>query len=325
MRKRFGWLFLSIMMIFSGLIIITGWTDDDVKVLLRFNSTKGKVYTITSTIMTQTLQTIKGKDMKVTLENVVKMKYIIDDVDADGIVTITATYTGIKIKQNGMQGVVEYDSESENPINPVPPAVKGLVALIGTSLTAKMDSRGKVLEIQGLDALLNKMLDNLGSDKNDPNVAKFLANFKKQFSDQSFKEMFQSMTAPYPEAPVGIGDSWKTTMTLTQIIPMILETTYTVKENKNGILVLDITSSMQPNGEASLDLGVAQLSYNISGDQEGTMEIQTASGMTLRSHAKQHLTGQMKMVSDKEKGANLTWPISMDSEISMEAIEEATP
>jgi hypothetical protein len=133
------------------------------------------------------------------------------------------------------------------------------------------------------------------------------------------------MTAPFPENPVGIGDTWKSTMTLTQMVPLTLENTYTVKKNENGLLALDVDSVMKTNGDAVIDLGVVQLSYNIAGTQEGTMEIETATGMVIRNLVKQHLNGQMKMVSDKEKGTTLTWPMAMDSEISMEITEEATP
>jgi hypothetical protein len=175
------------MMIFSGLLVSTGWAKD--KVLLRLNGTKGKVYNITSVIKTQTFQTINEKDMKSTLENVIKMKYIIDDVDSDGNITITATYKEIKTKQSGSQGNFEYDSE--NPTDPVPPAAKGLVALIGTSFTGKIDSRGKVLEIQGLDVMINKMLNNLGTDQNDPNTAKVLASLKNNLAINLSRKCFK--------------------------------------------------------------------------------------------------------------------------------------
>jgi len=62
-------------------------------------------------------------------------------------------------------------------------------------------------------------------------------------------------------------------------------------------------------------VGAIQLSYEISGEQQGTMDLNESTGWTIGAELKQTLAGKVTM-------GDISWPVSIDSKITMEAPKE---
>ena len=55
---------------------------------------------------------------------------------------------------------------------------------------------------------------------------------------------------------------------------MLLESTWTLKERRNGVAVIAVRASIRPNPNAQpVQLGTAKVKYALSGDMSGTTGI----------------------------------------------------
>lgn len=97
------------------------------------------------------------------------------EVDAEGVATVQFVYERMKVKVGSPNGNFDFDSEwpiARDAGNPIAPAVRHLV---GKSITARIDSKGQLLDMQSIDTT--------GAD---PNVARMLADL---INPDSFRQL----------------------------------------------------------------------------------------------------------------------------------------
>ncbi|OGC43382.1 hypothetical protein A2Y85_08515 [candidate division WOR-3 bacterium RBG_13_43_14] len=79
--------------------------------------------------------------------------------------------------------------------------------LLGQSFTMTVSSRMKIVALEGLDEMVDRMIDNLDIPEG-MSREQMKENFQNQFGDESMKETMEQMFAFYPELPVRKGDTW---------------------------------------------------------------------------------------------------------------------
>lgn len=301
-------------LIISILIIATAFSED--KVLLRINLQKNKSYLMKTSVSQIITQTVNEKDMKINQLIGMNMTYNILDVDPNGISTIKITYSAIQFFQDGPTGKIEYDSSK--PSKDLAPAAQGFAALVGQSLTVKMTSTNKLIEIQGV----NEILDNLARKfSNNTATNAIMNNLKGLFDDESLKQMFEGDMA-YPENPVSLGDSWAQKVTLSKIMPMIIEKNFTLKERNNGVAIIETKATVKSNESAPpMNLGTASVQYTLTGTYEGTLDLDEKTGMTLKSTIFLKISGNLLMTLSSKSDQSYTFPIKIDSVSTSELSE----
>ncbi len=141
------------------------------------------------------------KNISILLDVTGSLSQSCEEVDKDGIATIEFKYDEMNATVNVVNVATSQLRMSEDgttmTVNgkdqPVPDAVQ---ELMGRTLTLKMDERGHVREIKGLE----KVQEALRKAK--------LENF-------NLEQLLQQSQAFLPEEPVSVGDSWKHTLTVT--------------------------------------------------------------------------------------------------------------
>jgi hypothetical protein len=82
---------------------------------------------------------------------------------------------------------------------------------------------------------------------------------------------------------------------------------------------VDVYSNVKSNPEAvPLETTPFQVSFDISGAQQGTMTLDEGTGWTVSAQVTQTLAGEIEM----EMGEKMSWPISSKSTTRLEALEE---
>lgn len=312
-------LFGILVVVLAVSIVALGNSATD-RVQLRLHLQEGKSYNIQMTIDQKISQTIQGQRQDMTQTMGMGYSFDVVEVDENGMVSVKFTYHSVRLKQAGAMGTIEYDSSS--PPDVVPPPARAFAALMGEGFSVKFSPEGHVKDVWGVDTMITNMMEKLDIPEG-PMKDSMEQNLRNQYSDQALKQMMENMFAIYPDRLVGIGDSWTKRIVISRGFPMILDNTWTLKSRKDGVAIIEAHSTVKPNLEAAPEeigsMGV--ISYNLSGKQEGTMEMEEATGMTIRSKLTQQLSGQVMMKPTPQMPEGMSWPISMESTISYETLE----
>ena len=291
-------------------------SQDTGKVQFRLRLQEGQSFrseTVNRQVITQS---ILGKDQKVDQTMGTTYRYDVQSVAPDGTATIKVSYEAMKMAMDSPAGKVEYDSK--NPPAEIPSVAKGVAAMLGQSFTMQMNSRGQVTEVEGLGALLDRVLSHL--DLPDEAAKEMTGKMlKNQFGDDAMIGAMQLMMPTYPEEPVGGGDTWTKTTNVTMGFPMQMENTYTLKSRAGGMATLAVQTKIRSDPDAEpVSMGPVQMTYNISGRRSGQVVLHETVGWTISSKMAMEFKGDVKVIGMPGMAEGTTWPISCTGEMAVE-------
>lgn len=168
----------------------------DEKVTLRWKFEKGQVLRYE---MTQTSQTdVNGMEMSQEMLFGYTMEVVA--VDDQGEAELKTTYDRVKFKMSGM---MESDYDSDRDGEPADAMTRMMAAFAGKTFTMRMDVRGKIRKVEGMEKILEEMTKTM-EEEGIPTET-----IKQMFDDERMGSMMQSGFALLPEDAVGKGDSWE--------------------------------------------------------------------------------------------------------------------
>ena len=197
-------------------------------------------------------------------------------------------------------------------------------SMVGMEIVMKLTPKGDIASIEGIEAMLEKMVEKMGSD--DPNMAQSMKEMMKNFmGEDNLKEMNNGMFAGLPDGLVGVGDMWYDTMNLGTGFPIDLDVTYVLRDRKEGIAFIDMVSKIDMGDEKSslIEMQGMKMNMQISGIQSGTFEVDETTGWSVRSSMDQKFSGVIKMAPSPQMPEGMTIPITMESKITAEPMGES--
>lgn len=299
--------------LFSTLCATTLSAADKVQLALRLK--EGQTYK-TQFVSDQTIkQTIQGQqlDMKQTMG--FTYTFAVQKVDAQGTADCRVAYESVVFKQGGPTGETEYDSA--NPPETVPDQAKPFAALVGQGFTMRVGATGKVTDVTGANAIMDKVLQAVEV----PDGAMrdtIREQLKGQFGDDAVRAQMEQVLAIYPDGPVGVGDSWTRTIAIAAGYPLLMENTYTYRGSKEGMAQVDVSSKLSRNPDGKpLKLGPMTIDFDVTGTQKGQMSIIEATGWVDQCSLEQKFGGTVKMEGAPGATAAMSWPIEAESTVRM--------
>jgi hypothetical protein len=306
MSKKRILTFVGLLVIVALLVSCGGGTK---KLDLKLRLEPGKSYGA-KMIADQTItQTLMGQTQTITQSIGMGYTYQVQSVDPDGSMWVKITYDWVSYKQDSPMGKVSYDSA--NPPATVPQAAIGYAALVGRGFSAKITPTGEMTDVRGADQMVAEILGamNLPAGSARDQVEALL---RTQLSDEALKDSFEKAALFYPDKPIAVGDSWSGQIALASGMPMILDTTWTLKARKNGVATVETRSDARPNpGAKPLELAGMSISYELSGVQSGSMDLDEKTGWLLGGTLKQDVSGKVSAMGT-------SWPITIVSNIRFE-------
>ena len=262
-------------------------------------------------------QTIGGQEQKI--EQTIGIGYDLDvkNVEPNGNAWVSYTYRWAKYIQKGAGGSVVYDSSEKG--SPVPPMAQGFAALLEETFSLKTTPKGKVETVEGLQAIR----DNVGKKLPEGPMKEAMMMGLKQFiNEEGIKEQTESSMAIYPEEPVAIGDSWRKTVALTQGAAMTVENEWILKDRRNGVSFIEVKSNIKSNPNAEpMAMGPTKIRYELSGKQQGLIEIEELTGRLIRSKTNQEISGQIKVEVTGQQSQEMPIPVKIDGIVTCEMTE----
>jgi hypothetical protein len=284
---------LAIAALVAVVVLLTpaaGRAADDT-VDLKLNLEKDHEYKLIITVEQNIVQWIMENEMEMDQTIVFGETFKVTDIAEDGTYTIEVTMGPVAMKMKSQMGSFEFDSE--NPPDEIPAPARVLAAFVDQVFTMKMTPQGKVVELSGMDKMLESMKDAF-DDVDEQTRGQMIEQMKKQFGDDGFKEMMENFTAIYPHKPVGVGDSWEQEVILARVFPLIANVTYTLAERKDGVASLKVDGTFEPNpkGEPT-KMGDMTMKVALKGTQEGTLQIDEATGWFVAGEMTQKMEGEV--------------------------------
>lgn len=297
-------------------VAMAGLTAAPDQLTLRLRLEKGRTYGAKMISAQKVTQSLMGQDQVIIQTVGFGYRLEVTAVDPAGVMTVQCTYDSCRFKQEGPLGAVEYDSA--NPPEWIPETAQGFAALVGLGFTVRLEPNGRTVDLAGLDTMIARMLDRMGlSEQTDKD--QIAQTLKTQYGSESMKRSLGNIFIQYPEQPLGAGASWTREVRVTEGFPMILAGTYTLTGRKGGVAALKVHATVAPNKEAPpQDLQGMKMRYELAGEQDGTMEIDEATGLPLRAVFRQKLAGQVTATMGPGKADTMTFPIAIEGETRIE-------
>ncbi|MEM0997681.1 MAG: DUF6263 family protein [Bacteroidota bacterium] len=256
------------------------------KIQLEFNVEPGTVHKM----LVKTDQTVAQKVMGMSQEvgNAIEMyiKQEVKAVDDQGVATVEVTYERVKMTMdNPMMGKQTYDSDNKDDEDSM--LGMGYKGLIGNSFIMKMDKRAQVVDVSGVENLYGDLFDELGDEQ-------LSAQLKNSFGPEAMKKNMQQMATVFPDVLIGEGDTWGAETGMAGEFGLNLETTYKVDLIDADKCVLAMESEVKTDEDAGIDMGGMKVSYDITGEQTGNIEVDRKTGLVIRGEMEQDLKGEVE-------------------------------
>ncbi|NJK83612.1 MAG: hypothetical protein HC912_07120 [Saprospiraceae bacterium] len=279
--------------LFSTLIIahllFSACSSSKKAIELTLQPTGNQSFIYVSTNTTETSVSMMGMDQKILMEQTAKQQYDIKKVNSDGTFDLTVTTKSMKMEQVNPMMNMRFDSD--NPANNEPEGMMdGLSNMIGKSFDVVVDKQGDVKSVSMEGKLFDGVFDNV------PGGEQMAAQFESQFGESAIKSALNQTLGFFPDKPVKVGDSWVKSTTSEMGMKLDLQTTYTLKERKNGNASIEFVSNVATSpSEAPLEMMGMTMSYDMKGTLKGTILVNEKTGWAIKNSGEQSMKGKMNM------------------------------
>jgi hypothetical protein len=284
---------------------------------LEWKLPKGKTYYQRTVIDQVITQTVMGQEQKMEQSIRTGLKLQVLDVDPQGNMRIQHTFLWSRLKQNNPMMQVDYDSSRQTP---VPAGAEAFAGLIGQSYTIRLTPKGKVLDVNGVEQLREAVLKKLpaGAD------ATVGMNPVAMYIDKgSVRQMTEANMDIYPDKPANVGDSWTREKSVAMGFTMITQSKWTLQKEAGGVATIGLAATIRtdPNSPP-MDSGGMKVKGNLTGTQEGTLQVAEATGVITTSKERQLLKGEIQVGAAADAQPMMTIPMTIDTQVTGEMSEQ---
>ncbi len=296
------------------------------KIDLKLNLTAGQKFGSKTIVSQKVSQTMNGQAITSAQDITIEVISEVLSVDAENIATVKMTYESFRAKGSVSSpgGSFEYDSDNPtaDPNNPQAAMMSQMFnRMKGVEFVMKLSDKGQIVDVEGFDEMLEKMF----SVMEDPEQAKAMIDMMKNImSEDKLKEMNSEMFATFPDGAVGIGDMWDNIISVGGAgMPIDIDTTYMLKERKDGVAVLGVTSKMDMGNEDSKLIEVEGMKMNmqLTGTQNGTMKIDEATGWVIGGETTMNFSGSVKILPSEHMPEGMTIPMTIEGTTMVEPFD----
>ena len=282
----------------------------------RFDPELGAPYAGTTTTVTRTQTQMQGMDLEVSMS--MRMDHdVVFEAGSDETVVGRYTTTSVSAEMGGMPGLDQMPFDLNDLYQ----------GMVGVTFTMVMTRDGEMVEFDGLEAMMEGMLDRLEA----PDEVRGMVNqfLEDNLSEDQMKQMTGQSGLSMPGHPVAVGDTWTDSVSA---LGIEVETTYTLTGRSDGLASIDATATVSGAEDSGFEFpglesmpGVEMRFEHLSGALEGSYELDESTGLTsaytMNMTMETDMVMEMPQVEDQPAGAS---SMSMSMSMSMEATVEGT-
>jgi len=307
---------IAIAVLVAVALLLAGPATAADTVQFKLHADKGTQFKMNVTVDQDITQEFMGQELAIEQTMGFGTTFKVTDVDADGALTVEVKYDSVLFKQESAMASVEYDST--DPPDDIPMQAAAFAALVGRGFTMKLSPTAQILEIKGVDKMIDEIMESMDVPEGVP-VEQVKNDLKRQFGDEGLKQQMQQMFRMLPDKPVGVGDSWDDEVTVGGMMPVITKSKYTVKAIENGAATIEVETTIAPDEKAKpVEMGNSTMAMKMTGNQKGTTQVDLKTGFPLKISMDQKVTGTITITSDELPGGEMEIPMTIESTIAVE-------
>ncbi|OHD56045.1 MAG: hypothetical protein A2Y33_11370 [Spirochaetes bacterium GWF1_51_8] len=255
------------------------------KALLRMNLQKDDTFTFITETRQTIIQTVDKKAMEI--EQIVhnEFEYLVESVDEKTNYNLKIVFKNITIDMNadGMKMKMSSDTNGLPDDLATRISSKMLNSMVDMPFNVVIDHLGEVVEVKNLETLFNNMFASLSElDKDAEEVGKQLSqSISSMVSPDNIKEMMRQNFNAFPVQPVGVGDSWVSSVEVKTGFPMSMSMNNKIVKMDKSTTEVEYESSIKSSTNTSfIEMGGMKMGFEIkTGLQKGSYIIDNATGM----------------------------------------------
>ncbi|MBN68845.1 MAG: hypothetical protein CME32_06130 [Gimesia sp.] len=228
----------------------------------------------------------------------------VEELQEDGRKRLRVQYSGVKYSHDIAGEKVSFDSNRSS--GPAPPEVQAYQGLVQNGFSFWIGPDNKIIELVGFDQFMQRCLQNTPVSQRETVLAKIsetsgddgVANF----IDDSIGLLPYNINKEHQGGAVRVGESWTKTRRLTQPIPMVLKTEYTLRELNENIARINIAGDIAASKISSPinQHGKSVQLFIRGGKSFGSCLIDRQTGLPLESRIERFLETTVKLESGKQ-------------------------
>jgi hypothetical protein len=290
---------------------------------LGLHLSEGMTYTQTEMTEILTDQEILGERVYsvITTRNVYANEVL--RVDRFGAADVLITYKSVYYKQEGPNGVEEFDSE--RPKGASSDLAKGYAALIGGQFIVRYSPQGQVLAVEGIQVLIDRIIDQYEFE-DETALQSFRESIEAICNETTIKETMALPTGIYPKEAVRVGFGWRQTERMNTGLPIRVESEWRLENLSNGLAYIRMQAKMLPDDDAEpLMIETMQISYELYGTMVGGMEVMENTGLISQADFKLELSGDIKLANVPGFTETITAHVVVNGRTHIEIVDLALP
>ncbi|MDD3223223.1 MAG: DUF6263 family protein [Clostridium sp.] len=286
---------------------------------ISINVNKGDKYV--SDISTNADTSMKLGQQTIDSKQKMDMNYVISitDVDKDNNITMNYKYNSIKVDTEANGQTSSYNSKDTSDSSSEAGQIYG--GFIGKSFSVKVNNKGKILEVKGIDSILNSVVDKINTS--DGQKDKIKSTLEESFGDNAIKSALQQSMNYYPSKKVNVGDTWDNKYNLNMMFPMSISSKYKLASADNDKYTINVKSNLvaDTKDKASDIMGV-QAKVKLNGDMTGNINIDKDNGFLNNGTLKETVKGNMDMLPSDEIPTEMNVPITITENVTYKTTKQ---
>ena len=272
----------------------------------QFKLEPGKTYRQTTSMISNSTQTVQGQEMK-SKNSVSATTYMELKEEGDTANVYSVWYDGVSmtIESMGMNQNFSSDTTSLAKVDLMSSILAGLV---DKKFDATINRRGEVSYVENLEEIVESAVGTAGGAQ----AQMIKEQISSSFGDNGFAKNMEMTTNIIPSTPIKEGGTWNIEQYTATGLPLILTNTYTLKSVSDGIATIGVSGKMKidPKG-AKTNIQGMDATYFMEGDRTGEIMVEMSTGWMQSGSFTDNIVGSISIASSAQMPDGMTIPMEM--------------
>lgn len=276
---------------------------------LRLRYQVGQTYRCTMQVKKSTARSYRGTELKSTQTRETTYTCKVKAVDNKGTATIEMTIDRIVSDTSAGDHLDSSDPKTASPTF----GTQVLRLMVGHTLTLRIEPSGRIVELKGMEAILEDIMRGLLPKDTDtrkatlPDTHQDLGNE----ANEALRVQMEAFAGVYPDKPVAVGDTWDQ---------------YTLDSRNNGVATVSFEKVIEQDQDAEPQpWSDGTLHFHLAGTRKGIVQIDEQTGLIIEGRLDLRLKGEEVFTPADDPENAVSTPLATEETtiLRMEAIEAA--
>jgi len=260
---------------------------------LRLNPAVGSSYAYTIANTSEFQMEVNDKKVDNKSKSTVDLSYKVGR-DSSSDLVLDIVYDHIHVYSKNGDTETDLDADKKETTDPVE---KLLGSLKGVTIRAAVSPRGEMRPVKGYDEIKRRVMAGFApGDTYSRTIAEqqWDQRIKQGLLEKNMEQLFRL----FPDSAVHVGDTWHMNTVQQEEISLDIGSTYTLQDIKDGVAIVRSLGTIRSNNSTG-NLNGYSFTVDLTGEQDGSFEIETSTGMVLHSSIESTIRGEMEMLGKK--------------------------